>query len=98
MLRITKTVLKRPITTLLVVLSLLFFGFMAIFNMKLELTPDISMPMLIITTTYPGASPKEINELVTKPIEDGCATLANVDRGMLTDLLDPKDPWRVREP
>ena len=79
MLRITKTVLKRPITTLLVVLSLLFFGFMAIFNMKLELTPDISMPMLIITTTYPGASPKEINELVTKPIEDGCATLANVD-------------------
>ena len=79
MLRITKTVLKRPVTTLLVILSLIFFGVMALLNMKLELTPDISMPMLIITTTYPGASPKEINELVTKPIEDGCATLADVD-------------------
>ncbi|MDO4489251.1 MAG: efflux RND transporter permease subunit [Eubacteriales bacterium] len=77
--RLTKTVLKRPVTTLLVVLSLIFFGVMALINMKLELTPDISMPMLIIQTTYVGASPEDINELVTKKVEDYCATLADVD-------------------
>ena len=79
MIKLTKSVLRRPVTTLLVVLSVLFFGFISITNTSLELTPDVGLPMFIITTTYPGASPRDVNELVTKPIEDYCATLANVD-------------------
>ena len=79
MTRITKSVLRRPVTTLLLVLSILFFGVISITNTSLELTPDVSLPMFIITTTYPGASPADINELVTKPIEDYCATLTSVD-------------------
>ena len=44
MIRVTKFVLKRPVTTLLVVLSLFFFGVMSLFSSKLELTPEINMP------------------------------------------------------
>ena len=79
MLNITKMVLKRPVTALLVVLSLVFFGFISIFQNDLELTPDINMPMLIITTTYAGASPEDIDELITKEIEESCGTLSGLD-------------------
>ena len=79
MTNISKQVLKRPVTTLLGVLCLVFFGIMAIFNSRLELTPEISMPMLIVTTTYAGASPEDIDELVTRPIEEEVSTLGGVD-------------------
>jgi len=77
--RITKAVLRRPVTTLLVILSIVFFGVISLINTKLELTPEISMPMFIIQTTYIGAAPADVNELISKPIEDHLATLGNVD-------------------
>ncbi len=76
--KITEFVIKRPVTTLLVVISLIFFGFMSIANQKMELMSDIDMPMMIITTTYGGASPEDVDKLITKPIEDGVAVLSNV--------------------
>ena len=76
--KITEFVIKRPVTTFLVVVSLIFFGFMSIANQKMELMSDIDMPMMIITTTYGGASPEDIDQLITKPIEDGVAVLSNV--------------------
>ena len=79
MIRLTKTVLRRPVTTLLVVLSLLFFGGMAIFSSKLELTPEINMPMLVVATVYPGASPGDIDELVTRKLEENLGTLSGMD-------------------
>ncbi|MBQ2040876.1 MAG: efflux RND transporter permease subunit, partial [Lachnospiraceae bacterium] len=79
MIRVTKFVLKRPVTTLLVVLSLFFFGVMSLFSSKLELTPEINMPMLVVMTTYPGASPKDVDELITKEIEENVGTLSGID-------------------
>lgn len=79
MINLTKFVLKRPVTAVLCVISLIFFGLMSIFGMKLELTPDINMPMLVVTTTYPGASPEDIDKLITREIEDEISTLSGVD-------------------
>lgn len=79
MTNLSKLVLKRPVTTLLGVLCLIFFGVLAIFNSRLELTPEISMPMLIVTTTYAGAAPEDIDELITQPIEEEVSTLSNID-------------------
>ncbi|MDO4960273.1 MAG: efflux RND transporter permease subunit [Eubacteriales bacterium] len=79
MTNLTKLVLKRPVTTVLCIISLLFFGAISILNMKLELTPDINMPMLVVTTAYPGANPEDIDELVTKEIEDAIGTLDGID-------------------
>lgn len=76
---ITKTVLKRPITTLMVVLCLIVFGLTSVFSSKMELIPEINMPMLIVFTMYPGASPEDVNELVGKPIEDEISTLSGMD-------------------
>ena len=79
---LTKSVLKRPVTTVLVVLCLIVFGMTSIFSSKLELTPEMEMPMLIISAIYPGASPDDVEELVTKPIEDEIGTLTGVDTVM----------------
>ena len=53
---LTKKVLKRPVTTVLVVLCLIVFGLSSIFSSQLELIPEMEMPMLIVSAVYPGAS------------------------------------------
>lgn len=76
---ITKQVLKRPVTTLLVVLCLIVFGISSVFTSKLELMSEIEMPMLVVTAVYPGASPDDVEELVVSEIEDEVGTLSGVD-------------------
>lgn len=76
---LTKTVLKRPVTTVLCVLCLVVFGLLSVFNSKLELTPEMEMPMMVVSTIYAGANPEDINDLITKPIEDEVSTLTGID-------------------
>lgn len=72
---LTRGVLKRPVTTILAVLCLIVFGFTSVTSSKLELTPEMEMPMMMVITIYPGANPEDIDELVTKPIENEIGTL-----------------------
>lgn len=72
---LTKGVLKRPVTTLLAILCLIVFGITSITSSKLELTPEMEMPMMIVVTVYPGANPEDVDQLVSKPIEDEIGTL-----------------------
>lgn len=75
---LTKTVLKRPVTTVMVVLCLIVFGLTSVLSSKLELIPSMDMPMLIVFTMYPGASPDDVDELVSQPIEDETGTLSGI--------------------
>ena len=76
---LTKLVLKRPISTALIVLGIFVFGIFSIPSFDMELIPDIDLPMYLIYTVYPGASPTSIDELVTSKIEDSAETLSGVD-------------------
>ena len=76
---LTKGVLKRPVTTVLVVLCLIVFGLSSVLSSTLELTPGMEMPMLVISAVYPGASPEDVEELVIQVIEDEVGTLNGVD-------------------
>ena len=76
---LTKLALKRPVSCFLVILALAVFGISSIFGFKLELTPDIEMPMLIVMTTYPGADAESVDELVSSVIEDAGSSLSGVD-------------------
>lgn len=67
---VTKFVLKRPVTAMLIILSMVFFGIVSLTQFKYELTPEISMPMYIVSTVYPGASPEDIDDIVTDKIEE----------------------------
>lgn len=78
MTQITKFVLKRPVTTLMAILCLVFFGYSSVTGARMELMPDMDMPMQLVMTTYQGASPEDINELVTKVIEDEVSALSGL--------------------
>lgn len=75
---LTRFVLKRPITTLMAVLCLIVFGYTSVTSMSLENIPDMEMPVLMVMTTYSGASPEDVNEIITKPIEDQVGTLSGL--------------------
>ena len=79
MIRLTKFSLKRPVTLILLLVAVLYFGIQSVLSSPMELTPDMNMPMQIIYTIYPGAAPEDINELITKPIEGNVSTLAGID-------------------
>lgn len=75
---ITKFVLKRPVTAILAVVCLLVFGLQSLKGMSMELTPDMEMSMMILMTRYSKASPEDVAELITKPLEDSVSTLSGL--------------------
>jgi multidrug efflux pump subunit AcrB len=75
---ITDFVLKRPVTMLMFILCLIFFGYTSVTGAKLELSPDMDMPMLMVVTSYTGANPQDVNDLVTKKIEDQVGSLSGL--------------------
>ena len=79
MIALTKYVLKRPVTTIMCILCLIYFGYSSITSATLELTPEMDMPMLMVMTTYSGASAEDMNELITKEIEDQTGSLSGLD-------------------
>ena len=57
---LTKLALKRPVTVILALITILYFGLQAIFGAKLELMPEMNFPMMVVSTTYIGVSPTDI--------------------------------------
>ena len=76
---ITKLAVKRPVSALMCVLMLVVFGISSIFSMPLESTPEMSMPVYMVSTTYSGAGPEDVDELITEPIESALSTVSDVE-------------------
>ena len=75
---LTRFVLKRPVATVMALLCLLVFGISSVFSATLEQMPDTDQPMLIVSASYSGAGPEDVDGLVTQPIEDKVSTLEGV--------------------
>lgn len=72
--------IKRPIFITCVVLLIVFVGGISLRSLPVDLFPDVTLPVVVVTTAYPGAGPKEIETLVTKPLEDQITTISGVKR------------------
>ncbi len=77
---ITEIAIKRPILFIVLFLVLGGFGIIAYKSLKYELLPDLATPFTTVFTTYPGASPKEVENSVTKKIEDGIAGVSKIKK------------------
>lgn len=75
---ITELSIKRPSLVIVVFASLIVLGLFAFQQLKYELLPKISPPIITITTIYPGASPNEVETGVTKVIEDAVSGMDKV--------------------
>ena len=74
-----KYILKHPVTVLMAILCMIVFGITSVLDATLEQMPDMDTPMLIVSARYSGASPEDMDELVTQPIEDAISKLEGVE-------------------
>lgn len=82
MVQLTKFALKRPVTIILCLVTIVYFGFQSVMGARMELIPEMELPMLLVSTVYAGATPEDICELVTMEQEDAISTLSSVDTVM----------------
>lgn len=62
------TFIRRPVFTTMFVLLLVVFGIKSYPNLGVDLYPDVELPLVSVTVTYTGASPEEMETLITRPI------------------------------
>ncbi len=75
---ISALAVKRPVATATILLLILLIGLVSLYQSPLDLLPDIQAPVLAIITAFPGSSPQETLELVTKPIEDSVSAVSGL--------------------
>jgi HAE1 family hydrophobic/amphiphilic exporter-1 len=64
--------------TYLLMVSLFVFGFLAVLQMPKESAPEVDIPVVVVTTVFPGAGAENIEELITRPVENQIAGLSDV--------------------
>lgn len=75
---LSKFSVKRPYTVVVGVVLIIILGIVSFGNMTVDLLPSMNLPYAIVMTTYPGASPEEVETVVTKPVEQTMATVSNI--------------------
>ena len=75
---IIETVVKRPVTILMVIVSIIILGIVSLSKLSIDFMPSIEVPYVSIYTRYKNAGPEEIEKSVTKIIEGAVATVNNI--------------------
>ncbi|MGO1469403.1 MAG: efflux RND transporter permease subunit [Tissierella sp.] len=75
---LSKFSVKKPYTIVVAVIIVLILGTISFVNLQTDLLPSLDLPFLVINTSYPGASPEEVEMVVTRPIEQIVARANNI--------------------
>lgn len=70
---------KRPVTTTMAVLIVCLLGAVALLQLPIDLLPEVTNPTLTVRTDYPNVGPQEVEDLITRPIEEAVAAIAGVE-------------------
>ena len=73
-----KLSVKKPFTIFVAVIMVIVLGVVSVMGMTTDLLPNMSMPYLIVVTTYPGASPERVENDVVRPMESALGTVSGV--------------------
>jgi len=76
---ISKFSVHRPIFTIMVTLIIIILGAVSLYRLPIDLMPDITYPTLSVSTSYENASPEEIEELITRPLEEAMSAVPGVE-------------------
>ena len=79
---------KRPITTAMLLASVLLVGAIAVVRLPLAWLPEIDAPFIGVEVTYPNSHPRQVEKEITKPIEEALATLSGVKKMTTTSRAD----------
>ena len=73
-----KLFIRRPVFTTMLVMLLVVFGITSYPSLGIDLYPDIDFPIVTVRITYTGASPEEMEGLITKPVEDAVSSVSGI--------------------
>ncbi|HPZ71869.1 MAG TPA: efflux RND transporter permease subunit, partial [Peptococcaceae bacterium] len=76
--RLSDFSVKRPVAITMVFLAILLLGAVSWSKLKMDLLPQLNLPMAIAITSYEGVGPEEMESLVTRPIEEAFGTVNGV--------------------
>src|SRR4051812_25754145 len=77
--KIWNLAIKQPIFMMMILLAGIVLGVLAFTRMPVNLYPDVDIPVVVVNTVYPGASPQEVKDQVTTPMEDALSTISGLD-------------------
>ena len=70
--------IRRPVLATMFIVSFMVLGIVSMSRLGIDLFPDVTFPFVNVTVVYPGASPEEVETLVTKPIEDAVSSVDGI--------------------
>jgi len=76
---LTRLAITRPLAILMLIISLVLMGAVSFTRMKVDRFPNISFPAVFVSIGYTGAAPSDMEELVTKPVENVLSGLPGID-------------------
>ncbi len=76
---LTRIAISRPVLILMLIIAAIGLGLAGYRSMRAEEYPDIEIPVVFVQTVYPGAGPEEVNNLVSKKIEDAVSGINNLE-------------------
>ena len=71
--------IRRPVFTIMLVLAVVAVGLVSLGRLPIDLMPDISFPTLSIMTSYENTGPEEIEQIITRPIEEAMSAVPGVE-------------------
>ncbi len=77
--KIATVSIDRPVFTTMVAAAAMVLGVLSLFRLSVDLFPEVSFPVVSVSTVYRGASPEEIEQQVTRTIEDAVSSVNGVD-------------------
>src|SRR5947207_8777121 len=78
--KLAEICIRRPVFAAMIVLSLVVVGSASYFKLGVDRFPSVDLPTVSVRTNLPGASPEEMETLVSQPIEEVVNTVDGIDR------------------
>src|SRR5918996_3393486 len=77
---IPRLAIERPVTMFMLSGVIILIGALSLMRLPVDLMPDISLPSITVRVGYPGVGPLEMEELVTRPLEQALSAVAGLER------------------
>src|SRR5260370_937538 len=72
--------LRRPVTMAMIVVALLVMGVISYQSLPVQELPNVSFPFVVVSINYPGASPEDMEQLVTQPVENAVSGVSGIQQ------------------
>jgi len=76
---LSKLSVKKPFTVIVAVIIIIILGVVSYLKLDIDLLPEMELPYVVVMTTYPGASPEQVDQDVSRPLEGALATISGLE-------------------